>query len=400
MLSLTKTVDFLRNSIPPDKRIKVLLYGNFDSRLYRTKILVKYLQDQQYEVSQVIPSFYRQLKYVAAIKSLPPLLHFIELFFKAATTDVIYMPPMNTTRIESAVWVAKFFNKKLIVETYVSLYDTFVKDRQEVPKGSKAAQAMREKDILALTKPDYIIHTSAHELSYWEQLLGIELDRKKIAIAPLFNFIPPAWKRDFCQNGVLRICWWGTFIPLHGLNNILQAMKILQASQLQFTCHLFGIDNKFFSEYAEKIQLAQLGDRVFLRKDLSFAEGTLTNYLTDNCDLALGIFGNTEKARHAVPNKLIEALSMGIPTLTMNSPALKEFFQPETDLWVCEPSPESIAESILKIARSEAYQVNWKQTRQKVLNTFSMSHYQEVVDNVLTIVTEDIPANSQQVQQF
>jgi len=30
------------------------------------------------------------------------------------------------------------------------------------------------------------------------------------------------------QDGVLRICWWGTFIPLHGLDNILQALKILK----------------------------------------------------------------------------------------------------------------------------------------------------------------------------
>jgi len=34
------------------------------------------------------------------------------------------------------------------------------------------------------------------------------------------------------QDGVLRICWWGTFIPLHGLDNILQALKILKEQDL------------------------------------------------------------------------------------------------------------------------------------------------------------------------
>jgi len=39
-----------------------------------------------------------------------------------------------------------------------------------------------EKDILALTKSDYIIH-SASELTYWEKILGINIDRSKSFIA-------------------------------------------------------------------------------------------------------------------------------------------------------------------------------------------------------------------------
>lgn len=74
-----------------------------------------------------------------------------------------------------------------------------------------------------------------------------------------------------------------------------------------------------------KIKLAELKHHVFLRKDLMFFDKSLPQYLVEECDLALEIFGNTEKARSAVPNKLIEALSMKIPTLTMNSPACTSF---------------------------------------------------------------------------
>jgi len=73
----------------------------------------------------------------------------------------------------------------------------------------------------------------------------------------------------------------------------------------------------------------------------------------------LGIFGNTDKARNAVPNKLIEALSMGIPTLTMNS-CFKRVLYEKIDLWACEPTPASIAESILTIAGGAAYPVDWR----------------------------------------
>lgn len=188
------------------------------------------------------------------------------------------------------------------------------------------------------------------------------------------------------EDGILRICWWGSFIPLHGLDNILQAIKILKEQNLSFTCNLLGVDKPPFYTYVEKIQLNNLEQCVFLRKDLTFSDGSLPKYLIDNCDLALGIFGNTDKARHAFPNKVSESLSMRIPTLTMNSPALEEFFNPETDLWTCEPSPESIAQSILTIARGAAYPVNWEQTRQKAVDTFSVARYQEVLSKVLSKV--------------
>jgi glycosyltransferase involved in cell wall biosynthesis len=277
---------------------------------------------------------------------------------------------------------------------YISIYDTFVRDQKilkgkQIESGSRQAKGMLAKDILALTKSDFIIHTASHELSYWEKLLNIKIAQEKVFIAPNFNVSQLIHNRKNPDDN-FKICWWGTFIPLHGLENILQAMKILQAKQLKFSCNLFGVDNESFSTYAEKIKVEQLENCVYLRKDLSFTDNSLPKYLIDNCDLALGIFGNTDKAYNAVPNKLVEALSMAIPTLTMNSPALNEFFEPERDLWTCEADPESIAQSILKIANDTASPVNWEQTRQKVLETFSVTRYQEVVETVIKKASQNM----------
>ena len=372
-----------------NKQTKVLIYGNI-FRDYRSQVLVRILLDSGYQISPICPDFYLR-------KGFSPFnfLYLLELAIKAYFADVIYLPPMNTRFIKSALWIAKIFRKKLIVEMYISIYDTFVRDKKilkgkQIEASSRQAKAMLEKDVLALTKSDFIIHTASHELAYWEKLLNIKIAPEKVFIAPNFNVSRLTHKKKVAPGEDLKICWWGTFIPLHGLENILQAMKILQTKKVQFACSLFGVDNALFTRYAEKIKLEQLEDCVDLRKDLSFADGSLPKYLINNCDLALGIFGNTDKAYNTVPNKLIEALSMGIPTLTMNSPALEEFFTPATDLWTCEPSPESIAESILTIADGAAYAVNWGKTRQKVLDTFSVTRYQEVVSQVLEKVTDDL----------
>jgi len=396
LLQAKDTKFMVNNTINSTKRIKVLLYGNIFNSVCRSQILIKFLLDSKYHISLVSPIFYSSQKMKQSYLFQKVFIGFqlLELFIKAAFADVIYMLPFNMNLIKNAIWVSKFFKKKLVVENYVSMYDTFVADRKIYKEGSKGAKKAMHKDILALTKPDYIINTSNHEPAYWAKNLGINMDKNKIFVAPIFSNFDinsmAIFKENYIQNRILRICWWGTFIPLHGLDNVLQTMKLLKEKEVQFTCNLFGVDNHLFDLYVEKIKLDKLDSHVFLRKDLKFFDGSLPHYLAENCDLALGIFGNTDKAQHAVPNKLIEALSIGIPTLTMNSPALAEFFDPETELWTCEPSPVLIAEMIMKIISGTAPSVDWDKTRQKVLSTFSITQYQTVVSKVLGKITDDL----------
>jgi len=80
---------------------------------------------------------------------------------------------------------------------------------------------------------------------------------------------------------------------------------------VQFTCNLFGVDNSCFPIYANKIEINDLDSHVFFKERFKLLNGFLPDYLIDNCDLALGIFGNTDKARNAVPNKLIKPFQWG-----------------------------------------------------------------------------------------
>lgn len=129
--------------------------------------------------------------------------------------------------------------------------------------------------------------------------------------------------------------------------------------------------------------MSKLSSHVFLENNLKFIDSSLPQYLVENRDLSLGVFGNTDKVYNIIPNKLIESLSLGIPTLTMNSSALREFFEPEIDFWTCEPFPTSIAEAIIALISNTPKLVDWHQTCQEVLSIFSVTHYKQVVAEVL-----------------
>ncbi|MEO0373867.1 MAG: glycosyltransferase family 1 protein [Cyanobacteria bacterium P01_A01_bin.17] len=375
--------------------LKILLYGNAPLSIRRSQILMQHLfAEFGHQVSHVSPGFYSPSTQATGsftaqsgfAKKMLTLLSAMELLVKASFADVIYLMPTNAYLIQPVLWATKLFNLKLIVEVYLSTYDSLVRDRNLVPEDSLAAQTAKQKDQLALSQADYIIHTGRHELAYWEKILDLTLDEHKILIAPL-SFSPEITsQRYFCEDGIFRVCWWGTFIPLHGLDKILEAAQILQQQSSIVEWVLFGVDNEFYTLYADEIQQRGL-THVKLRKDLTFADGSLPAYLTQFCDLSLGIFGETQKARYAVPNKLIEALAMGIPTLTMKSAALSEFFDPEADFWTCEPQGKAIAQMVLQVLQGKAPPVNWEQTRQKVLQTFSVSQYQQIVSDAIAKAT-------------
>lgn len=376
-----------------EKKLKILLYGSISESQYRTQNLIRILINSGHLVTLVNPNFYAKpaAKKASFTNKILMSVHLLEVMIKILFADVVYILPFNTHLIEHAMRATRIFHKSLVTESFISLYDAFVKDRKVYGEGSREAALAKHRDRLALTQSNYVIAPSEHEVHYWETMLGIQVNRHKVFIAPIFANSTLTTKNAQPQNEVLRICWWGTFIPLHGLEHILAAMQLLKERGVQFTCQLFGVDNPFYQTYAEQIQARGLDSHLTLRKDLKFSDRSLPRYLRENCDLALGIFGNTDRARNTVPTKVVDALSLGLPLLTMRSSALSEFFDPEVDLWTCEPNPAAIATAIQAIQAGTLYPVDWQQTHQKVLATFSPDNYEMVIDQVLQTIAQPPP---------
>lgn len=373
---------------------KIVIYGKAPQSIFRSQELIKYLLTEygsdnsfvnpQFFVSSSNPkeSFSKSSSFLDKIFL---IISAIELVVKALFADYILLLPSNNNLINFAIWASRLSGAQLIVDSYISGYDSLVRDRKLVTEDSKAAKTAKRKDTLALTQSDYFIHLAWCELNYWERIFEVKLNPEKVHIAPLF--VPrkyfPVPPTAYQPGEVLKICWWGTFIPLHGLDNILDALQIVQSKGTSFNCVLCGVQNEFFEQYQQKIVEMGLEKCVTLRADLRFSDGSLPEFLTHNCDLALGIFGDTEKAYNAVPNKLVEALTIGIPTLTMDTPAIQEFFDTDVDLWTSSGKPEDIASKIIDIADHKAPAIDWQRTRDKVLETFNFSQYKAALDQIM-----------------
>jgi glycosyltransferase involved in cell wall biosynthesis len=71
--------------------------------------------------------------------------------------------------------------------------------------------------------------------------------------------------------------------------------------------------------------------------------------------VCLGIFGTSEKARRVVPNKIFQAMAVGRPIVTADTPAIRELLVHEREgLLVPAGDPDALAAALVRLAGDEA----------------------------------------------
>ncbi|TKD65095.1 glycosyltransferase [Flavobacterium sp. ASW18X] len=266
--------------------------------------------------------------------------------------DFVFVLAMNNNKFIQ-ILLAKLFRKTIISDFYISYYDTRVFDRKMVSKSSLMAKVYRFYDRLLLSADKVFFLNNAEKEYYINTVYPNGNKQINAFVIPLCINAKRKAKLDYYKKTdkeYLNICWWGTFIPLHGLENIIEAASILKQQDVAFKLNLFGDSKKNAVPYNQMVKELDLEDCVFLHSDYTFSSGRLEEYLVTNCDLALGAFGASEKAHTVITNKVIDAVSMKIPVLTGRSLGIMEYFNTIEDLFMTKSNTgEAIATSVMDI---------------------------------------------------
>lgn len=273
-------------------------------------------------------------------------------------THVIVLP-MNYSIITLLdVLLARGFGKKVIVDYYIGLYDTYVNDRKTVSSSSYSAKWYKFKDRFLLKLATKVIFLNKAEADFYQRIAEVTIPKERCCIIPLCidyrkeMFVKANSKPETTD---FNVCWWGTYIPLHGLEKVIDAFKFIDDNNIKL--HIFGNSDAAASPYQKRINDYGLQDRIFIKNDVTFSNGRLGEFLINSCDIAIGNFGNSEKAKTVLVNKLVDAISLNIPCLTQPTLATNEFFKDGEALKYCEATPEAIAKQILEL-RDDPVQLN------------------------------------------
>lgn len=315
--------------------MKVCYFGPYDPGYPRNRVLIKGLRKNGVEVVECnSQSVTRIIDYFKLLTS-----------HQALKYDVIILGARGMYYGQPLVpFIKRITSKPVVFDAMLTLYERSVLDRKIVSINSINAALLYLLDYNALHGANLVLSdTNAHSCYYSR---FYDIDSKKIRRVLVGSddeiFYPRQIKReDDCFN----VLFWGGFIPLQGVKYIIKAAKLLENHKdIKFELRGFGQTYKEAVELSRRIKTE---NAVLIPNWLPYED--LPDYIA-KADVCLGIFGETEKAKRAIPNKAVETLAMRKPLITGNSPAAREILTSmDNSLLVPMANSKILADAILTL---------------------------------------------------
>ncbi|MBI3619157.1 glycosyltransferase [Candidatus Peregrinibacteria bacterium] len=232
--------------------------------------------------------------------------------------------------------------RRLLFDAFLSLHDTNVTDRQLVSPWSPFAWLLFLIDWISCHLADEIfIDTEAHR-QFFLRRFHLKPNRIRViyleARSDLFTPTIQKTRNQKPETRNFHVFFYGTNIPLQGIEHILAAAKILQDRNAPV--HFTLIGSKKFAGLVENAGLKNVTTRAFIPLEELPA-------MIHSADLCLGIFSKSAKAQRVIPHKVIDAVACGVPVLTEDSPAIRERFADHPLVMLCKAGdPDAIADVI------------------------------------------------------
>ena len=257
--------------------------------------------------------------------------------------DFLFVPEFCQKDVPLAKGLSLLAASNLIFDPLASRYETKIVDWKRRPPDSLSAWWNFKIDVAAFRLADLILADTAAHRDYYCRTYG--LDAEKIEVLPLGyddEFFKPA-RRKPEQN--LKVLFYGSFLPLHGVETIAEAARIVAVEDASIRFRLAG-SGQTLPQVREAVETCGLRNVEFL----GWLSLTRLRGIIAESDICLGLFGRTEKAARVVPHKIYQSLGMQKAVITARTPAVEEFFRHRENLFLCdEPLAESLARAILEL---------------------------------------------------
>ncbi|MBS3097298.1 glycosyltransferase [Candidatus Woesearchaeota archaeon] len=249
------------------------------------------------------------------------------------------------------IYLARFFSKikrkPLVYDLFSSIYDDFVIERRLAKKDSFIAKLMYKADSYCCKVSDIILVDTKEHRDYFSKLF--KADKAKFRIIDVViddEFFKP--KKLARKDKAFLVLFYGSFIPLHGVEYIIKAAKLLERyKDIKFEVIGTGQEYGKIRELADGLNI----------KNISFIKWVDYKKLADhlaNADIVLGIFGHTDKSGRVVPTKVYEAMSMQKPIITGRSKAALSILKDRENVLLCGmANHKSLANSILLLKNNK-----------------------------------------------
>ncbi|MEE2567936.1 glycosyltransferase [Pseudarthrobacter sp. J64] len=275
-----------------------------------------------------------------------------------ARYDVVVLAEFQV-RYAGALKLALLGTKTIVVvDGFVGRHETVVGDWGLVARRSLRSLMYKAVDFVSILSADIFLIDTRVRANRVSRTLAAMIRRPQIFSLPVGL---PAWAagphnsvlanragNQDKREDFLNILYYGNYIPLHGLETVLYALK--EVTSVEWRLVLIG-DGDLRAGMEDLVRRLGIGAACTFINPVP--QEDLADWIAE-ADVVLGVFGRSRKASEVIANKVWQGLGSGRVVVTRRSEALDELsFVPQPQLFQVGDGVDEIAGAIEHIAGRE-----------------------------------------------
>jgi glycosyltransferase involved in cell wall biosynthesis len=363
------------------KTLKVCYFGTYRSEYSRNQIMIEGLRQAGAEVIECNETLWHGiedrvqtasggwLRPAFWLRFIRTYVRLLKRYRKVGDYDVLVAGYPGQMDVFLARVLSRLHGKPLAWDVFMSIYLVAVERRLD-EHSRFSIRLLRRLEWLALRMADLLILDTAHYAAWFFQTHGIPPERFRLVPTGADDRVYRPAVAAKSKDGLFRVLYFGTYIPNHGVEYIIDAARLLRNEQaIQFEMigqgpelpkaqrlvHEHGLENVHFIDWLEQEDLVQRA-----------AEA----------DICLGAFGTTPQSMMTVQNKIYAGMAMGKPVINGDSPAVRDVLVHGEHIFLCDrESGPSLAEAICSLySDPELCQKLAKQGLAKFKEAYDLDH--------------------------
>ena len=237
----------------------------------------------------------------------------------------------------------KFRKKVVMIDFFISVYDTLVWDRKKFRDGYMIARICRLIDTITLKRAEYVITDTYSHAHYFAR----EFNARK----PIYlNLYLEADKNIFYKRNVEKpkelkdkfiVLYFGSILPLQGIDVILEAIEELREYKDMHFMIIGPVPDDKKKYNNEQIEYIPWLPQEQLASCIAYADLCLAGHFSSDID----------KAKRTIPGKAYIYKNMGKKVIFGDSPANHELFidDEKENFYVEMGNPKKLAQKIVLV---------------------------------------------------
>ncbi|MEP6390028.1 MAG: glycosyltransferase [Halioglobus sp.] len=329
------------------------------------------------KISGLVSSLKSALEYLKEIVSL------LGQREKLQDASCVFVPyPAYFDRLVLAWLLPRKWRSLIVVDAFLCLHDTIVNDRRIAKPGSIRARFVEYLEQATLESADVVLIDTEMQKAHLVKQYSISAN--KILVVPA-GINEEMWMPIEAPKLTSRIevLFYGTFIPLHGVETIVTAAQILEDMGENFRITLVGT-GQTADVVASDLKARAISSIEWRREVLDQKE---VQAMVKSSHCVLGVFGDSRKAGNVIPYKAHQALASNQILITRSGAAMSALTEGrEIPGLILIPSndPRALADAIVRVRKN--YSVLRRDC--KTNDLYSMKLSSQVILRILRKVGE------------